>query len=81
VRFTPGKPFRVRLRATRSGNAVGRLVVTARVGTAQRRVRTDARGYATLRLVRATSTPVRLRLRAGTASATAWLRPRAAVAP
>jgi hypothetical protein len=71
----------VRVRVTRAGEAAVNVVVTARLGRLRRTLRTDARGYASVRLVRRTRVAAPLRLRAGTSSATAWLRPRKAVAP
>jgi hypothetical protein len=75
VRFTPGRPFALRVRASRAGAAVGRLAVVVRVGATVRRVMTGRDGSALIRLVRRDRAALRVTFRAGTATASTLLRP------
>jgi hypothetical protein len=75
VRFTPGHAISVRVRATRAGKAVSRLIVTLRMGKTTRRMSTGSDGYASIRLARSGRAPIRITFRAGAATATTWARP------
>jgi hypothetical protein len=75
VRFRPGHAVMVRVRATRAGKAVGRLVVTLRMGKTTRRISTRSDGYASIRVTRRSRAPIRLTFRAGAATAITWARP------
>ena len=77
VRFTPGRSVTIRIRATRGGKPVKRVVVTLRVGGATQRVSTDRDGYASVKLTRRGRAALRITFRAGTATATTWARARA----
>ena len=74
VRFTPGRSVTIRIRATRGGKPVKRLVVTLRMGGATQRVSTGREGYASVTLTRRGRAPLRITFRAGTATATTWAR-------
>ena len=76
VRFTPGRAVTIRVRATRAGKPVKRLVITLRLGNATRHVATGRDGYASLKLTRQARAPLRITFRAGTATATTWARVR-----
>ena len=75
VRFAPGRPFTLRVRASRAGTAVGRLAVVVRVGATVRRVMTGRDGSVLIRLVRRDRTALRVTFRAGSATASTLLRP------
>jgi hypothetical protein len=75
VRFAPGRPFTLRVRASRAGAGVRRLAVVVRVGTTVRRVMTGRDGSALIHLVRRDRAPVRVAFRAGAATASTLLRP------
>jgi hypothetical protein len=76
VRFTSGHALRVRVRATRAGKAVSRIVVTLRMGKTTRRLSTGGDGYASIRLVRRGRASIRITFQAGAATAITWARPR-----
>jgi hypothetical protein len=76
VRFTPGRAVTIRIRATRAGKPVRRLVVTLRMGKATRRVSTGRDGYASVKLTRRGRAPLRISFRAGASTATTWVRAR-----
>lgn len=76
VRYAPGRPITLRVRATRAGNAVAGVTVTLRFGATTRRLTTDRDGYAVLRLTRRARAALRITFRAGGAGATTWARPR-----
>jgi hypothetical protein len=75
VRFEPGHAVALRVRVTRAGAALRKVVVTLRAGALVRRVSTGRNGYATIRLTRRTRSPLRVTFRAGAATASTWLRP------
>ncbi len=77
VRFTPGVPVKVRVRATRAGKPAARIAVTFRFGTTTRRVTTGRDGYAAVTLTRRVRTPLRITSRAGATTATTWAKVRA----
>ena len=76
VRYAPGRPITLRVRATRAGNAVAGVTVTLRFGATTRHLTTDANGYAALRLTRRARAALRITFGAGSAGATTWARPR-----
>ena len=76
VRYAPGRPITLRVRATRAGNAVAGVTVTLRFGATTRRLTTDGDGYAALRLTRRARVALRITFQAGSAGATTWMRPR-----
>ena len=76
VRYAPGRPITVRVRATRAGNAVAGVTVTLRFGATTRRLTTDRNGYAALQLTRRARAALRITFRAGGAGAATWARPR-----
>ena len=77
VRFKPGSAMTVRVRATRAGKPVGRIIVTFRFGKATRRVTTGRDGYAAVTLTRSARTPLRITSRAGAITTTTWAKVRA----
>jgi hypothetical protein len=76
VRYAPGRPMTLRVRATRAGKAVAGLKITLRFGATTRRLTTGRDGYASLRLQRRVRAALRMTFRAGSAATTTWARPR-----
>ncbi|MDX6618865.1 MAG: hypothetical protein QOK36_1251 [Gaiellales bacterium] len=74
LRFVPGRAVTLRVRATRAGQAVAGLVVTLRLGTETRRAVTGRNGYAAVRLTRRSQSALRVTFRAGSTTATTWVR-------